>query len=497
MTNLLIGIDIGTTNWKVVACDPAGSIRAAYSTPAHSISGPDDLACWDPEALWAAVCQGIKYVTARAEGTARAVAVASTGEAGLLLDEEGIPVCPIIPWHDRCTETIGQRWESDAAHIAAITGFPPQHIATAYKLVWIKERWSESYTRARRWLCLADYIAYRLSGEQVMDFTLACRTMLFDLRKRDWSAELLDLVGVERALLPPTAPSGTGIGTVRNELVAELGFSPGATVATGGHDHLCGALAVGVMEPGATLDSIGTAELLLVAHPSLPDRSPDSNHSGLTTGIFVDDALHYSAGAVQSAGGVVDWACSALGYAGANASVTGYAHLSAEAAAATAAEDGLFFIPLLRGCAVPPRAEPRAEWIGLQERHGRGALARAVLEGLCFEARRVLESITALTGNRPERIITIGGGTRNPAWMQIRADTFNSTLLVPRIDEAVACGAAVLAGIGASVYPSRQAAGTSIRSEMEEIRPRRSLEEAYWTYRSILRDRCGPLFRLT
>src|SRR5262249_3808456 len=175
------------------------------------------------------------------------------------------------------------------------------------KLAWMREHWADAFARARRVLMIADWIAFRLSGVAATDHTLASRTLYFDIHKRQWSEELLALVGLEPAILAPLAASGAPLGPVRPEILAETGLGGRPIVAAGGHDHGCGSCGAGVVRPGMMLDSMGTAEAALLV-PEAPQREPAVMRHGFIQGaVATHRALCYLGGTNNSCGGAIEW----------------------------------------------------------------------------------------------------------------------------------------------------------------------------------------------
>ena len=275
---LLLGVDVGTTSCKAAVFDPYGR-RLGYGTsPTPTYRPRPDLAEHDPDELWGSVVLAIRWALEPVDPRrVRSVAVASVSEAGVPLDNAGRPTYPIIAWYDGRTapqnrwwlENIGRRFTSE------ITGLAPHPIYGTNKLMWIRDHAPDAYGKARTWLNVADYVAFRLSGVKATDHSLASRTMLLDLARLRWSEELVGRAGLDRRLLPELVASGSRLGTVTGEAARETGLPPDTVVGAGGHDHVCGAFAVGVNEEGACLDSMGTAEavFLPLAQAKLDARS--------------------------------------------------------------------------------------------------------------------------------------------------------------------------------------------------------------------------------
>ena len=263
---LLCGVDAGTSQIRAIAFTPDGAQVAAAAEPTPTrVLGPD-RAEHDAEELWRATVAVLRRVVAELPDpkAIRGVAVASMGEAGVLLGDGGDPLGPIIAWYD--TRTTGELdWLMGAVgfeRLHQVTGLCADPTFSLPKLLWHRRETPEQFARARWWLNVGDYLAWRLCGERATDFSLASRTLLLDLERRAWAEPLLEAAGLPASLLPPLHPSGTRIGTLRPEVAAATGLAADCAVGTGGHDHICGLIAVGADAPGVLMDSLGTAEAL-------------------------------------------------------------------------------------------------------------------------------------------------------------------------------------------------------------------------------------------
>lgn len=481
----LLGIDVGTTNWKVVAYDHQGAPVASFRCSCRVHQHEDGFACYWPKELWATLAGGIRSVVEQLgdPGAVDGLAVGSIGESGVLLDAAGEPLFPSLAWFDPCTRPQARRWlrGTDVHELYAVTGFAPQHIASVNKLLWLREEHPDVCARARRWLCIADYVAFRLSGEAAMDYSLASRTGLLDLRRREWSDRLLERAGVSAQLLPPLVASGTVIGGVSREAARLTGLLPGTPVCAGGHDHICGAFAAGASIPGVAVDSTGTAEAVLLV---LPEPRGDASlcDAGLSAGCHVVPGQYYLIGTILTSGAVVEWLREQLGDKGIPADDPGAAYraLSDSAATVPPGADGLLFLPHLRGSiANPVDPRSRAAFVGLTDAHTRAHLVRAALEGVCHDLRALLARMERLTGARARQLIAVGGAVRNPFWLQLKADVLGRTVVVPEIEEAVALGAALLAGLGVGVYASPDAIRQVRGAAAARYTPRREPASVY------------------
>lgn len=453
---LILGLDVGTTNIKGVAYAPDGRAVASADVPTISHHPRPRWAFYRPDELWDQCVRVLRGVVGQLDDPRRiaGIAVASVGETGFLLDDHGEPLTEAIAWFDQRTDPQAAWLEREVGQDAlfAFSGLALQPIFGLCKLLWHKQHEPHAYARAARWLHVADYVAFRLCGEAATDVSLASRSLMLDLRGRIWHEGILEAAGIRRDLLAPLVVGGTRLGPVTAEAARLTGLPETVQVSAGGHDHVCGALAVGVVEPGKALASLGTTETLLLPTRE-PMADPELSRQGYSQGAHVVPDRYYAYGGQYTFGACIEWLRDIVGRD------VAYATLIAEAGATPPGSLGVCFLPHLR-LANPPDFDPRSRgaFVGLSADAGRGALTRAVFEGLCCESRHAAGPLLAAPETTPPvSVIAIGGPTRNALLMRIKAAVSGQTQTVAEVEEATALGAAVLGGIGAGVY--RDAAG--------------------------------------
>jgi xylulokinase len=447
---LLVGIDLGTTNIKAIVFDRAGAIVAGASVPTPTIYPRPTWAHHDPIEFWVKTAQAVRQVVSQLDHPQRivSIAVTSTGETGFPIDTHGNATYESIAWFDGRTKAEAQ-WLDEhigADRLFAITGLSLQPIFSLCKILWLRKHAPEAYARTVRWLNAADFIAFRLCGAAATDRSLASRMLMLNLHELRWATELLDEVGIPHDLLAPLLPSGTPLQTISPEAAALTGLPASTLVSVGGHDHVCGALAVGVTEPGNMLNSLGTAEAVFLPLRQ-PMTDPQTGRQGYTQGAHTAGGYYVFAGSYTS-GACLDWFRQAF------AAQTDHTTLTAEAEQVPPGSLGVSFCPFLR-LANAPYSDPKARgaFLGLSTDAQRGTLFRAVLEGIALDTRNGLEPLLVHTGvGKLKNIYAIGGGTRNRLLMRIKASVLNQPIRVMSIEESTALGAAVLGGIGAGVY---------------------------------------------
>jgi xylulokinase len=320
---------------------------------------------------------------------------------------------------------------------------------------------------------------------------MASCTLLFDQRTRDWSDDILAQSGIEPRLLCEAYPSGTLLGEVTAEAAEATGLAVGTPVVLGGHDYLCGALPVGAFAPGVVLDVTGTWEIVLAAIPA-PVLTPEAQKLGVTVETHVArDTYAVWGGAV--AADMLEWYRKEYGVEAQQRAEqeggSGWDYLMTGASAAPAGARGVMFLPHMSaaGCPVVD-ARSLGAFVGLSNFVQRGDMLRAVIEGLDYQ---VLDIVTAFKGGlgiSPDRLVAVGGATRNPFWMQNKADVVGLPIDVPDIEEATTLGAAILAGIGIGLYRNERDAFERVYRPGKTYQPDPKLASKYADWYQIYRQ---------
>ena len=451
----LVGLDVGTTGVKAIAISPLGEVlaRAEEEYPL-SIPRPG-WAEQDPEDWWRASERALEAV-----GAKDAAAVGLTGQMhGLvLLDAADRVLRPAILWNDQRTaaecaeieERIGLERLIELTGNRALTGF------TAPKLLWVRRHEPDVWARVAHVLLPKDYVRLRLTGERAIDSAEASGTLLFDVAGRRWSDEVCAALEIPAEWLPPAHES------------TEIG---------GAGDQQAGALGVGVDRPGPLSVVLGTSGVVFAA---LPEYRADPE-ARVHVFCHAVPATWEAMGVMLSAAGSLRWLRDAVG--------GDYAELTAEAERWPAGTEGLTFLPYLQGERTP-HADPsaRAAFEGLSLRHDRGALVRAVLEGVAYGLRDSLELLRAL-GVEPESGRASGGGARSELWLRIVASVLDLPLELTAVEEGSAYGAALLAGVAAGEWrdPAEAvAACVRVRATVEpDPAWRDAYDEGYLRFRAL------------
>jgi xylulokinase len=428
----LAGLDVGTTGVKAVAISPDGEVLATAER-SYPLSTP--YPGWseqDPEDWWLAAESALAEIGAGRE-------LAGIGLSGQMhglvaLDVDDCVIRPAILWNDQ--RTVAECAEIEdllgLGRLIELTGNRALPGFTAPKLLWLRRHEPDAYGRIRSVLLPKDYVRLRLTGEHAIDVADASGTLLLDVAGRRWSEEMLEALEIPGAWLPPVLESPAVSGVT----------STGIPVAAGAGDCAAAALGVGVDRPGPASVVLGTSGVVFAA---LPAYRPDEHARAHVFCHAVPGAWH-AMGVVLSAAGSLQWLHDTI------APDVPFDTLVAEAAAWPPGAEGLVFLPYLQGERTP-HADPdaRGAFTGLQLRHDRGALVRAVLEGVAFGLRDSFDILRSL-GIEVSSARASGGGARSDLWLRICASVFDVPIERTVAEEGSAFGAALLGGVAGGVF---------------------------------------------
>jgi xylulokinase len=479
-----LGIDVATTGSKALLMDAAGAVVASASSP-HTLQTPKPL--WseqNPEEWWSASCAAVRKALSEAgAGGDSVIAVGLTGQMhGLvLLDADGKILRPAILWNDQRTGAqsdeirarLGRQRLIQITGNDALTGF------TAPKILWVQQNEPAVYAKARHILLPKDYLRYRLTSGYGMDKADGSGTILFDLKKRDWSGEVLSALGIPAEWLPPTFEGPEFTGNVSTSAAADTGLKAGTPVAAGGGDQAAQAVGVGAVEPGIIALSLGTSGVVFAATPSALIEPEGRLHAFCHA---VPGMWHFM-GVMLSAAGSLQWHRDTI------APEMEFDALLKEAESVPAGSEGLQFLPYLSGERTPhPDPLARGAWIGLTLRHSRGHLTRAVLEGVAYGLKDGFGLIRSSGLGEVRQVRVSGGGAKSALWRQILASVLEVELATVNTTEGAAYGAALLAGVGAGAWPDVPSACKAAILVTGSTRPDTAQIEVYRKGYSIFRD---------
>jgi xylulokinase len=473
---LFLGIDVSTTAAKALLMDQDGRVVATASTPL-TLQTPQPL--WseqDPQQWWTATLESIRQALAATPGGPSAVrAIGLTGQMhGLvLLDGEHRVLRPAMLWNDQRTaaqcDDIRARLGGREALVRltgndALTGF------TAPKILWVREHEPAVYARARLVLLPKDYVRLRLAGVAAMDKADASGTLLFDVARREWSAQVLSALQIPQEWMPATFEGPEVTGAVTEDAARETGLLAGTPVVAGGGDQAAGAVGVGAVRPGVVAVSLGTSGVVFATTDRYLFEPQGRLHAFCHS---VPGRWHFM-GVTLAAAGSLEW------YRNVLAPGESFESLLAEAEASPAAAGGALFLPYLSGERTPyPDPLARGAFVGLTVRHGRGDLTRAVLEGVAFSLRDCFTLLQESGLGAVSQVRVSGGGSKSRLWRRILASVLETELVTVNSTEGAAAGAALLAAVGVGALPSVEALTDRVIGVTDRDAPEPAWVKAY------------------
>ncbi|MBM3600658.1 MAG: hypothetical protein FJX35_20845 [Alphaproteobacteria bacterium] len=474
---MYVGIDIGTQSLKAVVTGedllPRASVSQPYqpSFPRPGWAEQDPL-LWE-RALGPAIAACLVEANV-APHDVRGVGIGGQLDGCVAVDATGAALGPCLIWMDR--RAIDQMTDIPAGLVRRRTGIVPDAGHMAAKARWLKRH--RPTWRVTTFHQPVSYMVARLTGAAVMDRALASTTMVAALGAPGYDGQLLNLFGIEAGELPRIDEAASCAGLLHADGAALTGLPIGTPVAVGTGDDFTTPLGAGLVAPGRVAAVLGTAEVVGAIHdrPIVDDLDLVETHAYPGGAYFIENPGWLS-------GGAVAWLCATLGLDGPD-------ELDRLAAATPIGADGLVFLPALSG-AMAPRWRPAARgcFYGLTAAHGRGHLARAVLEGCAFAMRDVVDRLSAM-GVPTDAILLLGGGARSRIWAQLRADIAARHVTVPsRIDTAPIGGAMLAAVASGGVDNLATAAAMVGRDEARSFAPERAncsaSDDAYHAYRQL------------
>ena len=477
---LLAGLDIGTTGCKITIYHPDGEyLGRLYRDYPHMRTAEEHEV--DAGLIWQAVKELLREAAERYPGIG-AIGVTSFGEAFVLLDEDDKPLCNTMLYTDprgseEC-ETLCAKVGRDT--LTYITGVNPHSMYAIVKLMWVMNNRSEIYKAARHVCQMGEFVVYLLTGTAQVDYSLATRTLAFDVRALEWSNEIFSAVSVDKTLFSKAVPTGTSAGVLKPKMASELGLSPGVIVISAGQDQLAAAVGSGVFDAGMAVDGAGTVECITPVYEGIPEGAymRDANYTIIP---YVERNKYICYAYLYTGGALVQWFVENLaGYAAAaaaQADVPVYTLLEG-----TELHDhptGILVLPHFAGAATPYMDYgSKGAIVGLTVSSTQQDIYLAVMEGVCYEMRLNMERLSD-AGVHFNMLQATGGGAKSRVWMQMKADILNVTVTALRSDEAGGAGAAMMAGLAAGLYSNLREAAVKMVSAREVFLPRKEVHDRF------------------
>lgn len=473
---IYLAVDLGTTGCRSILFDNNLDVVSSSYEEYPLITPREKWTEQDAELWWSLTLKTAGCAIAKSGISAkeiRAISVSSQGITVVPVDRDIKPLCNAISWLD-------VRAEEESARISAeltdkemyiMTGKPVSATYTLPKLLWIKENLPDVYDRAYKFLMPMDFLIARFTGNPVTDHSMASGTLMYDIKAMNWSEKIFKHYGIERSKLPEIAFAGECAGTVLPEVADKLGLSRDCRVAVGAQDQKCAALGAGLSD-GAMTISLGTAAAITKKW----NEAKTEINNGVGWCGYAERGAFVTEGVIGTAGTCLRWVRDLF------FKNEGYAVVDGEALAARERGSSLIFHPYMNGPTSPELyPESTGNFYGINLATERGDIALAVMEGIAFQMRSILEAMEAY--GSVDTLILFGGGAKSELWCRIIADVTGMKIKVTSTPEAAGAGAAILASraSGENIGP------LSIGKSYTPSAMREAYNEKYKKYKAIER----------
>ena len=480
----VLGIDLGTSSLKGLLMNKSGEVVAfaGYDYPllhpkkGYSEQNPEEWvkAC---ENVFKALSEKVEDFKAELEG----IAISGQMHGLVTLDEEENVVRPAILWNDtRTTKQCAEIMEGFGDRLITITKNKALEGFTLPKILWMQEEERELWAKVDHIMLPKDYLIFRLTGEFATDYSDAAGTLLLDVAAKKWSDEILTKYNIDEKILPKLYNSIDCVGKIKAEYQKDFGFEKEVKVMGGGADNACAAVGSGIVSNGIGMVSIGTSGVFL----SYEDEA-HSNYSGCLH-LFnhrIPDA-YYSMGVTLAAGHSLNWFKETF------APKESFEELLSDIDKIPAGSDGLLFAPYIVGERTPyADSKVRGSFTRIDTTHTRAHFARAVLEGITFSLRDSMELMSELTAKKFDKILSVGGGSKNKDWLQMQADIFDTEVITLTTEQGPGLGAAMMAAVGAGWFADLKECAKTFVHYKSGISPVKEnvlkYNEAYESYKKV------------
>ena len=485
MASLLLGIDIGTTAAKAVLVTPEGQVvsegRSQYPTDHVAANWVEQ----NPEDWWRALCAATHEAMSKVTATKiLGVAISSQAPTLLAVDSQGQPLRPAMIWMDRRAQAEAEELAAKFPNIAEITGNRADPFYVAAKILWFIRNEPQLYAKTKYFLQIPGYLNFKLTGKFGIDKPHASLLQLRSADQSQWSQELISAVGVNPELFPEISECSHLQGEVTTESSAQSGIPVGTPVFFGSVDGASAALEAGAIDPGVVAEMTGTSTVLIM---------PTDGTVRSSAFITMSHALpgrELQLGAMVASGASVQWLLEKI-----LGNKDPIEKLTEAAQKVEPGSDGLLFLPYMMGERAPIwDTNARGVFFGLSLTTTPEAMLRAVLEGTAFALMHNIE-IARSVGLVVDEVRSIGGGTKNRLWNQIKSDVLGIPVAILKESVGAPIGNAFIAGYGLGLYPHVRSAVTNAVTISERYKPDMKIhnhyQERYQRFRGLYENLKG------
>lgn len=474
----IAGLDIGTTGCKLTVFDEKGRyLDTAYKNyPSKRQNSGHEI---DAGAIIKGVLDVMKAMGEKHPDIG-GIGVTSFGETFVLADEEGNPLHIAMLYTDprgkqECKELVEKMGEKN---IASITGLAPHEMYSISKIMWMKRNRPEIYRQAKHIFLMQDLVVFHLTGKAQMDYSLATRTMGFDITTLEWCREIFSCADIDVGLMSELVPTGTLVGCLRQKIAEITGLSVNTKIVSVSHDQVAAAVGAGVFDAGKMVDGAGTVECMIVVYDKLPDLE-DMFKGKFAVVPYVIPGKYLAYAFSYTGGALIQWCVETLAKkeqeTAKELGISVNEFLEEEFQEPT----GLLALPHFAGAATPYMdTGSKGAIVGLTVNTSIREIYRACMEGVVYE---MLVNIEYLKSSKPQykMIHATGGGAKSQTWMQMKADMLNVPIKALKTPDAGTVGSAMLTGIAVGCFKNLEEAAAYMVEEKKIYYPRKEMHEKY------------------
>ncbi len=474
----IAGLDIGTTGCKLSVFDGSGAyLDQAYQD--YTVKRDSSAHEIDAETVLSKVFAVIREMAAKYPDIA-GMGVTSFGETFVLADGDGRSLHPALLYTDprgkeECEELIGKM---DSVTMASITGLKPHEMYSISKLMWMKKHRPKLYGQAKHVFLMEDYVVYHLTGTAQIDYSMATRTMAFDITALDWSEEIFALAGINSGLMSKPVPTGTTAGKILPKVAAMTGLSPETQIVSISHDQLAATVGAGVFDGTRAAEGAGTVECVIPVYEELPKLAAMYEGSYAVVpyvipGKYIAYAFSYTGGAL------IQWCVDNLAKKEKEMAKEQGISVNELLEGMYAEPTGLLVLPHFAGAATPYMdTGSKGAILGLTTATTVGDIYRACMESVAYEMQINMDRLKA-SGVHFGMLHATGGGARSRVWMQMKADVLNIPITALATADAGTVGSAMLTGIAVGCFADLADAASHMVEKKEVYRPNPVMHKKY------------------
>ena len=478
----LMGLDIGSSGCKATIIDMEGNIKGqAYKE--YSLTSPrpgwEEI---DPDMVWRSVKEVIVKSLSQCKGeNIKAMSVSSLGEAVIPIDITGDVLYNSIIYIDTRGQEEAEYLKDRLGYekILGITGASVHPMYSINKIMWLKQHMPEVHDNTWKYLLFADFILFKLGAKPHTDYSLAARTMAFDIINKRWSPEILDFAGVGEDKFGEPVQAGTVVGQISKSAAEELGLPRGMLLVAGGHDQPCAALGAGVVKNDIAVDCLGTTECITPSFDK-PVISDTMARSGFACIPHVVKDMYVTYAFSFTSGSLLKWYRDNFGHVYREEAVkSGINMFELLIEKASEGTSEIFVLPHFAGAATPYMdTASMGAIVGLNINSKAEDIIKAILEGITFEMMVNIEKL-AEAGVRVDELRAVGGLAKSERFLQLKANMMGCKVTTLNISEAGTLGVAILAGTACGVYKSIEDAVDKLVKKKKEFYPDAIMHELY------------------